>query len=256
MIISLKQQEFSHQLEGMREELEASELMGYSEATKRLIKELSLVTPPPASQPVKFNKWQKQVDHLKTEKNKQWQKTIEDLYTLYQHANQSALPCMVIGNGELQRSQHELLNFGTVSTHRPACSKHWVSLLPEENKGAIYSDQPWTELANYIFLLGSIHAEKTVYLWKEERSLLWNREKNELTGTGKEIAALISSGYQQVTPDHLRKDFGPTLVCTDKDKAHSILLRDIIRAVKETTEEEISTSLRFVEEEATSSLSS
>jgi len=158
----------------------------------------------------------------------------EGAYSLYENAYEGTLPCMVIGASKLKSSEEELKNFGTLSEKFPYCPPKLTSSLPEKLKGGILCDKSWSVIKNDAYILGSIHSQKTFYLFKEKeklQSILWDKKNNRPHVTGREIAMLYEAGYRQVASESESEKYGATFVCLDPKKAENFTFEKALTAV-------------------------
>lgn len=157
----------------------------------------------------------------------------EGAYSLYENAYEGNLPCMVIGADKLRSSEVEMKNFGVLSEKAPFCPPELASSLPEKWKGGILCDKSWSVMKNDAYVLGSIHAKKTFYLFKEKeqlQSILWDKKNNRPHVTGREIAMLYEAGYRQVASESESEKYGATFVCLNPQKAENFTFEKALTA--------------------------
>ncbi|NGX46806.1 MAG: hypothetical protein K1000chlam3_00170 [Chlamydiae bacterium] len=249
----LKQNAFSNQLDAIWEEAEQDQIVPYSNNLK---KEISNFQANPLN-PVEKYKIERKIRQLNLRKEMEKADIAKSAYTLYKHANEGELPFMVVGGEALRSSdcECELKNFGVLSEETPGCSKKLKrDNNVEKHKGSILCDTNWSIIKNDAYVLGSIHAKKTFYLFGENGSIdatLWDEANNRPHVAGRELAMLYEAGYRQVATDAQKEKYGATFVCLDPQTAENFTFERAIAAAKKIHSlEQFSSMLKFFPEKA------
>lgn len=214
---------------------EKQQVFPYSQALASKISASENIKPQ-ANNAVAELKQKRKIAELDKQKKPKQEKVKSSAYKLYQNAYEGSLPFMVIGGKELRDASELLLNFGALAEERPLCVRQ---ALPEKQKGSILCDSNWNIVKNDAYILGSIHAKKTFYIYsktqKDLDQILWDKKENRPHIAGREIAILYAAGYRQVAKDEERQKYGVTLVCLDREKAEEFTLKELVEVTAKKT---------------------
>lgn len=120
-------------------------------------------------------------------------------YSVYENARNSLFPHVILGTGQIRSNQELRKSFGHL-TEKKVCKKDSEEKMLSY-RGSIYGGK-WSTFINDLFILGTVHSGKTVYIANLSKnrlksSDLWNDEEDRATTFGRELYILMLHGYQQ-----------------------------------------------------------
>lgn len=128
---------------------------------------------------------------------------------------------MIQGWDKLCETPEMLYNFGVLTTGKPFCREPIKGPVPTEmNRGAALYQEDWWVTLNDSYILGTIHAGKTVHLYEPDGKLkdcsLWARNRPRVLG--RELLMLRASGYHRA--EHPYKELERILFYRDRRKSN------------------------------------